>query len=63
MQLAADAGARVIATAGSAEKLELCRSLGTEVVIDYRAGGFADAVLAATDGRGWMWPSTRSGER
>lgn len=52
VQLAVAAGARVIATAGSAEKLEFARGLGAEVAVDYRSGGFADAVLDATDGRG-----------
>ncbi len=52
IQLAALAGARVIATAGSAEKVELCRSLGAEVAINYRDGDFVDAVLDATEGRG-----------
>jgi NADPH2:quinone reductase len=51
VQLAVAAGARVIATASSPAKLEFARSLGADVVIDYR-NGFADAVLAATDGRG-----------
>ena len=44
--------ARVIATAGSTEKLALVRELGAEVAIDYRQDGFVGAVLAATDGRG-----------
>lgn len=52
VQLAVAAGARVIATAGGAGKLELARSLGAEVAIDYRSGGFVDEVLQATDGRG-----------
>lgn len=52
VQLAAAAGARVITTAGSPEKVDLCRSLGADVAIDYRAGDFVDAVLEATDGRG-----------
>jgi NADPH2:quinone reductase len=46
------AGARVIATAGGAEKLALARELGAEVAIDYRKEDFVDAVLDATDGRG-----------
>ena len=33
-------------------KLDLCRSLGASVAINYRDGDFADAVLQATDGRG-----------
>lgn len=52
VQLAAVAGARVIATAGGAEKLDVARRLGADVTIDYRSGGFAEAVLEATDGRG-----------
>jgi NADPH:quinone reductase len=52
VQLAHTAGARVIATAGSPEKLELVRSLGADVAIDYRAEPFGPAVLDATDGRG-----------
>jgi len=52
VQLAVAAGARVIATAGGPEKVEFVKSLGADVVIDYRAGGFAEAVLDATDGRG-----------
>lgn len=36
IQLASAVGARVYATAGSAEKLELCRSLGAERAISYR---------------------------
>ena len=39
-------------TAGSAEKLEFCRSLGAEILINYREEDFVDAVKAATDGRG-----------
>jgi NADPH:quinone reductase len=52
VQLARVAGARVIATAGSEAKLELCRSLGAAVVINYKEGDFVQAVLEATDGSG-----------
>jgi NADPH:quinone reductase len=52
IQLANVAGARVIATAGSEAKLDLCRSLGASIAINYRDGDFAEAVLAATDGNG-----------
>lgn len=52
VQLARVAGARVITTAGSPEKVELCRSLGADVAIDYRDVDFVETVLAATDGRG-----------
>ena len=52
VQLATVAGARVIATAGSDAKLDLCRSLGASVAIDYTKSDFVAAVLEATDGRG-----------
>ncbi|MGP0031400.1 MAG: NADPH:quinone oxidoreductase family protein [Acidimicrobiales bacterium] len=52
VQLAVAAGARVIATAGGADKLALAHDLGADVTIDYRSGSFAPAVLDATDGRG-----------
>jgi len=52
VQLAVAAGARVIATAGGPEKLDVARGLGADVAIDYRTGGFADAVLEATNGLG-----------
>jgi NADPH2:quinone reductase len=52
IQLGVHAGARVIATAGSPEKLKLCRELGAEIAINYRETDFPDAVLEATDGRG-----------
>ncbi len=52
VQLANTLGARVFATAGSEEKLELCRSLGAEVAISYRQDDFVDVVRAHTDGHG-----------
>lgn len=52
IQLAKAAGARVIATAGGPEKVEVCRKLGAEVAIDYREEDFIGAVKGATDGRG-----------
>jgi NADPH2:quinone reductase len=52
VQLAARAGARVFATAGSQEKLALCRELGAEIAIDYREADFAPAVMQATGDRG-----------
>jgi NADPH2:quinone reductase len=52
VQLAKDAGAIVFATAGSPEKLALCRELGAELAIDYRAGDFVAPVLEATGGKG-----------
>ncbi|HYC22437.1 MAG TPA: NADPH:quinone oxidoreductase family protein [Candidatus Bathyarchaeia archaeon] len=52
VQLGVLAGARVIATAGSADKLRFCRELGADLVVNYREGDFVAAVLEATDGRG-----------
>jgi NADPH2:quinone reductase len=52
LQLGVYAGARVFASAGSADKRALCRELGADVVIDSRADDIAGLVLAATDGRG-----------
>jgi NADPH2:quinone reductase len=52
VQLAKDAGARVFATAGSPEKLALCRELGADVLIDYTTDDVAEVVLAETGGRG-----------
>jgi NADPH:quinone reductase len=45
-------GARVFATAGSADKCKACETLGAERAINYREEDFVEAVLAATDQRG-----------
>lgn len=52
IQLARAAGGRVFATAGSEEKLALCRELGAEVTIDYKRESFQERVREATEGRG-----------
>jgi putative PIG3 family NAD(P)H quinone oxidoreductase len=52
IQVARALGARVAVTAGSAEKLEACRELGAEILINYREQDFVAAVDEATDGRG-----------
>ena len=57
IQLAAERGAKVIATAGGAKKVEVCRDLGADLAIDYLDTNFGDtdfvdAVVDATDGRG-----------
>jgi putative PIG3 family NAD(P)H quinone oxidoreductase len=51
IQLAAALGATVATTAGSPEKLEVCRSLGAAVTIDYRQQDFVEAVREATQDR------------
>lgn len=52
IQLAAASGARVFATAGSADKLERCRELGAERAIGYRDEDFVEVLREATEGRG-----------
>ncbi len=54
VQLAAHRGARVFATAGTDDKVDLCRKLGAEVAVNYSDPDtdFARAVLDATGGRG-----------
>lgn len=52
IQLAVDAGARVIATVGSAAKMDLCRELGADVVIDTSTEDFLPIVLEQTQDRG-----------
>ncbi len=52
IQIAKHLGARVIATAGGAEKVALCRALGADVAIDSTTDDFAAVVLAETGDRG-----------
>ena len=52
IQAAVALGARVAVTAGSPEKLERCRELGAEILVDYTVGDFVERVKGATDGRG-----------
>jgi NADPH:quinone reductase-like Zn-dependent oxidoreductase len=52
VQAAKVAGARVIASVGSAEKKESVLALGADVVFCYRDSTVASAVAAATDGDG-----------
>jgi putative PIG3 family NAD(P)H quinone oxidoreductase len=52
IQLAKALGARVITTAGSPAKLDLCRELGADVAVSYRDQDFVEEVKAATGGRG-----------
>ena len=47
IQLAAARGAEVFTTAGSPEKLELCRSLGASRAIDYREEDFVEILTEA----------------
>src|SRR6476469_7316682 len=52
VQLAAHAGARVFATAGTEAKVQLCHDLGADVAINYNDADFAEVVLAETGNRG-----------
>ena len=52
IQLAKRFGATVIATAGSAEKVEFCRSVGADHAIDYRTQDFVQEVATLTAKRG-----------
>jgi NADPH2:quinone reductase len=45
-------GARVIAAASTPEKLELCKSLGADEVINYSEVSLKDAIKELTDGKG-----------
>jgi putative PIG3 family NAD(P)H quinone oxidoreductase len=50
IQVARALGARVAVTAGSAEKLELCRDLGAQITINYRDEDFVARLREETDG-------------
>ena len=52
IQLAKAWGARVIATASTQDKLDLCRSLGADVVINYTTQDFEEAVKQESGGQG-----------
>lgn len=52
VQLAKAFGARVIVTAGSAEKCEACTKLGADRAVNYRSEDFVAAVKDATGGKG-----------
>lgn len=52
IQIGKALGARVIATAGSDEKLEVCKKLGADVVINYREEDFSQRVKKETAGHG-----------
>jgi NADPH2:quinone reductase len=52
VQIGKALGARVLATAGGREKLEIALQAGADVAIDYRSEDFVARVLEETDGRG-----------
>src|SRR6185437_567498 len=51
VQIAKEAGARVIGLASSAEKRELVEGLGADATVDSRAEDLRGAILAANDGK------------
>ena len=52
VQIGKALGARVIGTAGGADKLEVVRRVGADVALDYRAEDWVERVKEATGGRG-----------
>ena len=52
IQIAKSRGARVLATAGSDEKRDLCRELGAEAAIDHRVETWGKEVKKLTGGKG-----------
>jgi putative PIG3 family NAD(P)H quinone oxidoreductase len=52
IQLARAIGARVAVTAGSGDKLEACRVLGAEILVNYREQDFVAVLADATQGAG-----------
>ena len=52
IQLGKAAGATVIATAGSDEKVEVCKRIGADHALNYKTDDFVEAVKSITGGRG-----------
>jgi putative PIG3 family NAD(P)H quinone oxidoreductase len=52
IQLARELGARVAVTAGSADKLEACRALGADILVNYKEQDFVEVVQEETGGAG-----------
>jgi putative PIG3 family NAD(P)H quinone oxidoreductase len=52
IQLGKAVGAHVAVTAGTQEKLDFCRDLGAEVLVNYKEEDFVEKVRAATGGHG-----------
>lgn len=52
IQLAREVGAEVAVTAGSADKLERCRQLGAQILVNYREEDFVAAIAEASGGDG-----------
>jgi NADPH:quinone reductase len=52
IQLGKATGAFVIATAGGADKTQICKELGADIVIDYLTEDFVEVVKRETNGKG-----------
>jgi putative PIG3 family NAD(P)H quinone oxidoreductase len=52
IQLGKQAGAIVAVTAGSQEKLDACKKLGADILINYREDNFVEKLKELTDGHG-----------
>jgi putative PIG3 family NAD(P)H quinone oxidoreductase len=52
IQLAREVGAHVAVTAGSADKLEACRGLGAEILVNYKDQDFVEVLAKETAGHG-----------
>ena len=52
IMLAKAFGAKVIATAGSAEKCEACKKIGADVAVNYKTEDFVEVTKTATGGAG-----------
>jgi NADPH:quinone reductase len=63
IQMGKALGAKVIATAGTPEKVAACRKLGADAVINYKTEKVAEAVKkVAPDGVNVWWETTREAE-
>jgi NADPH2:quinone reductase len=58
LQMARLAGARVIATAGSEEKVSACRALGADLALDYRTANLESAIRAFAPEGVQVWIET-----
>lgn len=52
IQLAKQAGAKITVTAGSKEKLDFCKTLGADTLINYKEETFSDVILEKTNNEG-----------